>query len=135
MHLSACSVLQLKAPRMLVDRALAVDGEPGPDGPRLPIDEFLTGECVAARLPGMTKQQLFAHFAHAFERVVEGATAQRIEAALWERERAQSTAIGKGLAVPHATLSEATTSYLGVFTTAEAIDYRAPARAPAAKHR
>ncbi|MDD9933360.1 MAG: amino acid permease, partial [Myxococcales bacterium] len=128
MRQSACSALRLKAPRMLIDRAFSLDT--AADSDRVPIDRYLVGECMAARLPRMTKQQLFGYFAHAFDKAIEGVDAQAIEDALWDRERAQSTAIGKGLAVPHATVANASRSYVGVFTTAEAMDYRAPDGAP-----
>jgi mannitol/fructose-specific phosphotransferase system IIA component (Ntr-type) len=128
MRQAACSVLRLKAPRRLMDR-VAVPASPGEAEP-IRIDDHLVGECVATRLPVMSKQALFAHFARSFARALPDVTAEAIEEALWERERAQSTAIGNGLAVPHATVAGLDRSAVGVFTTEAAMDYRAPDGAP-----
>ncbi|MDH5675670.1 MAG: amino acid permease [Myxococcales bacterium] len=123
MRLAACSALRVKAPRRLVDRTHW--HEPAADG-GIRIDDFIEGECLEARLPAMSKQVLFNHIAARFARVVDDATAEGIEQALWTRERAQSTAAGHGLALPHASLAEARRTHVGLFTTAKAIDYKAP---------
>ena len=52
--------------------------------------------------------------------------ASDILAHLNERERTQNTAVGLGVALPHATVDTADRTYLGVFTTAAPIDYSAP---------
>ena len=56
---------------------------------------------------------------------VPGITAEEMNSALWAREKTQNTAIGDGIALPHATLGAAERSYLGVFTTAEPIEHQA----------
>jgi PTS system nitrogen regulatory IIA component len=43
-----------------------------------------------------------------------------------ERERSQNTAVGHGVALPHATINGAQRTHLGIFTTAEPVDYQAP---------
>jgi len=127
MEQSTCSALRLKAPRRLVDRSFAGSGV---DHAGTRIDEYLAGECVDAQLGGMSKQALFSHFSSCFAEVLEGVSAEEVEEALWERERSQNTAIGNGMAVPHATLSGAKRSFMGVFTTSSPIDYRTPDGAP-----
>ena len=51
-----------------------------------------------------------------------------INTALWEREQMQVTSVGKGVAMPHATLSRAPTgsSTIAVYALDKAIDFGAP---------
>ena len=55
-----------------------------------------------------------------------GIDAKKIETAFWNREHLQNTAIGQGVAIPHATLPEARRTYVGLFSFAKPIPYGAP---------
>jgi len=118
---SACSVLTLRTPREETHAAL--DHSPADETPSLM--DLLDEHCVAANIKAKTKTELFAHFATSFSRATD-CSAQEIEAALWERERTQNTAIGDGLAIPHASLTTTNRSTVGVFTVEEPIEYGAP---------
>jgi PTS system nitrogen regulatory IIA component len=50
-----------------------------------------------------------------------------INSALWEREQLQNTSVGEGVAIPHATLTQAgaADSAIAILTTAKPIDYAA----------
>jgi amino acid transporter/mannitol/fructose-specific phosphotransferase system IIA component (Ntr-type)/nucleotide-binding universal stress UspA family protein len=121
----ACSVLRLRTPREQTHQAFdyrkAVES-----GQSVDLVDLVDPSCVQARIADFNKDALFAYFADIFSGVVEGVEPSEIEAALWERERTQNTAIGDGLAMPHAALSGSLQSHLGVFTSATPIDYRAP---------
>lgn len=125
---AACSVLRLKAPRRLLDRT-TTHRDSFTEGERVELIAALSRRCVAARLPPLSKAALFTHIAGLFSEVLD-VPAPRIEEALWERERAQNTALDRGLAIPHGTLSEAKHVCVGVFTIREPIDYRSPDGTP-----
>jgi mannitol/fructose-specific phosphotransferase system IIA component (Ntr-type) len=82
--------------------------------------------CVLVRQRARTKDALFAEFAEKFSRLLPGLASSRIDQALRERERQQNTAVGDGIALPHAALPEVQGTHVGVFTTADAVDYQAP---------
>ena len=121
---AACSVLRLKAPRQQTHQALAP--KRGRSRPKVRVFDFITDECWGARVAPLQKDALLAYFSSKFAEVVPNVKAKTIEEGLLERERTQNTAVGHGLAFPHATVPEADSAYLGVFTTATAIDYKAP---------
>ena len=76
------------------------------------------------------KEALFQHFAEAFSKSVPGVSPEDIAAKLWERERAQNTSVGDGVALPHATIPRAAKARIGVFTTAEPVDWQGPDGVP-----
>jgi len=119
---AACSVLRLQTPRSQTHKAVAATRAES----SLPLLELLERGCVAARLERRKKDALFTHFAHSFADKVAGLTSERVVAALHERERTQNTAVGLGVALPHATVDEAARTYLGVFTTDRPVEYGAP---------
>ena len=89
--------------------------------------DFVNVDCIEAGLEPMKKDALFAHFADRFARALgEGVTPEAILAGMRERESTQNTAVGQGLAIPHATLTAAGRTHFGVFTTAGPVDYLAP---------
>jgi mannitol/fructose-specific phosphotransferase system IIA component (Ntr-type) len=128
---AACSVLRLQTPRgrthEALDRARA-SAEP-PVVQRLPSD-FLLRQCVRARLDPMRKDALFRQFANDFADALPGLDRAEIVKALWARERTQNTAVGHGVALPHATITTVDRSYLGIFTVSRPTDYQAPDRQP-----
>lgn len=123
MRRSACSALRLTAPRRLSYRAQGA-GASQRRGVRL--QDFLVGECVQARVTARNKAALFTHISKTFAKALPSMAQADIEAALWQRERSQNTSLGDGFAVPHATVPDAERTYLGVFTAAQPLDYRAP---------
>ena len=55
-----------------------------------------------------------------------GVPAERLVEALLERERTQSTALGRGVALPHARIASLSRSHVAVARLTRAIDLRAP---------
>jgi mannitol/fructose-specific phosphotransferase system IIA component (Ntr-type) len=90
---------------------------------RLP--DYLAKGALSARLDVISKEALFQQFAQAFEASL-GVPARVIADALWERERTQNTSVGDGVALPHATLTEAEGACVGVFTARSPVDYQGP---------
>lgn len=128
---AASSVLSLKNPRVLSHGAhnRSVTGVFRRDGyldPTQYVDKF----CLSARLDISRKDQMFDHFAQAFAKSVPGVEPEDIAAALWERERAQNTSVGDGVALPHATIPKAAKARIGVFTTAAPVDWQGPDGVP-----
>ncbi len=119
--LAACSVLRLKTPLTRVHESFEDHVK------RRDFDALGPFEhgCTAAQLEVRTKEALFAEVARVFAEAVPGVSAKEMNSALWAREKTQNTAIGDGVALPHATLGAAERSYLGVFTTAEPIEHDA----------
>ena len=128
---AASSVLSLKNPRILSHGAHArsATGVFRRDGYLDPAD-YVDVACLSARLDLTRKEQLFDHFAQAFSRSVAGVDAEEIATALWERERAQNTSVGDGVALPHATIPKAAKARIGVFTTAKPVDWLGPDGVP-----
>lgn len=123
---AACSVLIIKAARVRTHEAyerLARADEAS-------FLDSLRPAAVGAKLEVARKEALFEELAQALARVVPGVTARRINDALWERERTQNTAVGKGVALPHATIAEASRSVIAVFTSARGVQYQGPDREP-----
>ena len=127
---AACSVLRLKAPRESSHSGLARAPRHTTDLPAPTLMDVLERRCLVPAVSARSKEELFQRFSRDFATVLPGVEAEAIEAALWERERTQNTAIGDGMALPHATVAAADRAYLGVFTTSEPVDYRAPDGAP-----
>ena len=126
---AACSVLTLKTPRSQTHEAF--------DRQRMELGaeafnvlDFIHRDAVRARVSSGGKDSLFSLFAEAFARALPGAQAREIYEALWVRERTQSTAVGLGLAIPHASLPGLDRSHVGIFTTDHPIDYQAPDNEP-----
>ena len=114
-----CAVLVLGTPRHETHESL----------PRRSVDGVGFGTIVEPALlqPGLaasSKEELFAWMARSFS--TDRVTAERIEASFWERERQQSTAIGRGVALPHATVEGVDRTVLGVLTLDDPVDYASP---------
>jgi amino acid transporter/mannitol/fructose-specific phosphotransferase system IIA component (Ntr-type) len=122
---ATCSVLRVQSPhaethvRLDWKRSAYKEDEVGM------VLGFLRPELAGARLERKRKEALFEHFAKTFADAIPDLEAAQILAALREREREQNTAVGHGVALPHATLPIQGT-VLGVFTTKDPIDYKAP---------
>ncbi len=121
---SACSVLSLKTPRVQTHAALRRHTTAEESQSRLM--PFIAPGALQARVRVHKKEDLFAHVAQVFEAILLGrVNARVIQDALWEREKTQNTSVGRGVALPHATVPDIP-SYLGVFTTREPINYAGP---------
>jgi len=120
---AACSVLRVQTPRAETHRAL--QQTPRDQSPAK-LADLLDRRSVVARIDRHKKDALFDLFARTFSEHLPGLEPNDIVTALHDRERTQNTAVGFGVALPHATLEAADRTYLGVFTASEPIDYEAP---------
>ncbi len=118
----ACSVLRLQTPRVETHRSLATQKP----ADKIQLSDLLQHDCIRAKMPKRKKDSLFEEFAEVFAEAIPELSAAETLSALLERERSQNTAVGHGVALPHATLASAKRTYLGVFTTEEPMDYQAP---------
>ena len=112
-----CAVLQLRAPRSETHVVAPADG--AGDQP------LLTPVATGVGLLVAKKEQLFAELGLLFERAVPELAAADIEARLWERERTQTTHVGHGVAIPHATVAGTERTMLVVAVLARPIAYDA----------
>lgn len=120
MERAHCAVLRLKTPRAEVHRALrTVEG--GQTGSVL-LDH-LAPEAVVARRSVLKKDHLFSEIAALMAGAVPHMSAAAVEKELRERESMQSTAMGRGLAIPHATVAGVPRTILGVVTLASPLEY------------
>lgn len=116
---AACSVLRVKAPRHSVQPY--VDRR-GLEGARVQDDDLM----VALGLEVASQGDLFAQIAQAM--VEEGEDPAAIEAALWERERRQSTSLASGLQVTSATTQAVRRPRVGLFTLTRPVRFARPDR-------
>jgi len=125
---AACSVLSLKTPRTQTHKGFFRRDKPASDlaAPPASLVDHLSPELVATRLPEMKKEGLFQLIAGRFAARVPGLDARALTEAFWQRERTQNTAVGLGIALPHASVPGLSGSWVGVFTMAEPVDYGAP---------
>ncbi|TNF38098.1 MAG: amino acid permease [Deltaproteobacteria bacterium] len=125
---AACSVLSLKTPRTQTHKGFfGKKVAPAEDtAPPASLIDHLTPRLIATRLPEMRKDALFQRIAERFAVHVPGLDARALTDAFWERERTQNTAVGLGIALPHASVPGLAGSHVGVFTMASPMDYQAP---------
>lgn len=130
-RLATCSVLRLKAAHDAAHLAPKRTQQKQAEAP-LALSSFVAPTLLASGVEANTKDELFALFAAALVQTINATEdlTKTIEAALWTRERTQNTAVGQGLALPHATVSEIDRTYLGIFTAAVPVDYKTPDAAP-----
>jgi len=120
---AACSVLRLQTPRVETHHAVRTTAVPAK---KLRMADLLEPECIQAALPKQKKDALFETFANRFGSAIPQLDPAQVLSELLNRERSQNTAVGHGVALPHATIASATKTYLGIFTTEEPLDYQAP---------
>lgn len=123
---AVCSVLRLKTPRLQTHDVMATGDFPAMRTKPFEFGDYLQEDCLEARLNVTRKDQLFQAVAASFAEAYPQLTAQEIEQALWEREKTQNTAVGMGLALPHATIRSLAGPSLAMFTLVAPIDYEAP---------
>ena len=122
---AVCSVLSLKAPRSQTHTGF-FRKKPAAEAPPATLLQYLNPDLVATRLPEMKKDALFQHIAERFAANVPGLDARTLTDAFWNRERTQNTAVGLGIALPHASIPGLAGSHVGVFTLGAPVDYQAP---------
>ncbi len=129
MERAHCAVLRLKTPRAEVHRALRAHlSEAGGRGSV--IVDRLAPEAVAANRVVVKKDRLFSELAGLMAGAVPNISAAAVEKELREREAMQSTAMGHGMAIPHATVPSLPHTFLGVMTLATPIEWGEGADGP-----
>jgi mannitol/fructose-specific phosphotransferase system IIA component (Ntr-type) len=117
-----CSVLSLKTPRHRVHARL--EPPTGTGDERFELAPFISLAAVGVRLKGARKEDAFKAMAGRLAEMVQVGTARSIEAALWERERRQSTALTGGVALMSATCASVDSMVMGIFTLEQSVDFR-----------
>ena len=124
---SACSVLWLKTPSEQTHDALNVVQRRS--GGEFKFMDYISPDSVETKVAVQKKEELFRmateKLAGKFDDEISPLI---INTALWEREQMQVTSVGKGVAMPHATLSRAATgsSTIAVYALEKPIDFGAP---------
>lgn len=121
---SACSVLWLRTPATQTHNAFDVVNLEVED--EFDLMKYVATDCVHAKLELGKKEDVFRHATELLTDRYRGEISPIvINTALWEREQMQNTAVGFGVAMPHATLTRAATgeSAIAVLTTDEPIDF------------
>jgi len=118
-----CSVLRLQTP--LQKSHEAFDPSRLEESAERGLLDYIDPRTVGAMTAPPRKDALFQAIARSLSQVAEGVTADEISGALWERENTQNTAVGRGVALPHGTLSGLDRTYLGVYTASKPISYQA----------
>lgn len=120
---AACSVLRLQTP--LQKQHEAFDPSRVSGNAELDLLNYTDPRTVEAKTAPPRKDALFSSIARSLGGVVEGVTVAEINDALWAREKAQNTAVGRGVAMPHGTLSGLDRTWLGIYTAAKPVAYQA----------
>lgn len=121
-----CSVLWLKTPVQLTHQIFDVT--------HMPIEKefdllsFVDEKCISVNVDVSKKELLFREATNMLATHYPKISPIVITTALWEREQLQNTAVGAGLAIPHATLAQASSSdsAIAILTTKTPIDYDSP---------
>ncbi len=116
------SVLLLKTPRHRVHPRLELPEERGEA--HFDLGPYLSGSAIGVRVRGGRKEDVFRSMSERLAEVVQVGSTSSIEAALWDRERRQSTALTGGVALLSATCASINTTVLGVFTLEQPVDFR-----------
>ena len=103
------------------------------DAKHLPEDEgfslldFVDPNCIQLQIQNTKKENLFRQATDLLTGRYPAISSIIINSALWEREQLQNTYVGNGVAIPHATLTQAGAgdTAVAIITTAEPIDYGA----------
>ncbi len=120
-----CSVFVVQSPRSHShEAAAAIPDAILAEGFRL--FPFLHLGVVEAKIDIKDKATLFSHISEKFARETEIAPTDILEQAFWERERVQNTAMGRGVAMPHAVIPDADRTLFSIFTLRQPIDFESP---------
>lgn len=121
-----CSVLWLKTPFLQTHEAFDVEHLPVEKG--FDLLGFLDERCVHVDVETTKKEQLFRTATELLGVHYEDISPIVINSALWEREQLQNTFVGNGVAMPHATLTQAkiADSAIAILTSKQPLDYDTP---------
>ena len=99
-------------------------------GVRRPLAEFFDQEHIFLDVEGKTKMEVITNMAQmmAERKIIDNA--EKIKEAIWERELTFSTAIGEGIAIPHARMEKFDEPILCFFRLKNPIDYGSPDNKP-----
>jgi basic amino acid/polyamine antiporter, APA family len=122
---AGCSVLTLRSPRYRTHQDVSLDPQQSLTKALPLYQQLINRDCVRARIKVARKEALFNELAHTLAKTHLDVTENQISDALWQREKAQNTAVGHGVAMPHATVDSAQSTVLGVMTLDEPVDYNA----------
>lgn len=132
-HASACEPLRAASPQPLV----AVQGQRGPllfsrgaGSSRPTLADRVAPQAVAARRSMRDKDRLFTALAVLVADAMPSLSAEEIETELREREAVFTTAMGHGVAIPHATIAAAPRTFMGVMTLTQPVDFGEDADGP-----
>jgi APA family basic amino acid/polyamine antiporter len=121
----SCSILRLKTPRDMVHPRLGMSlvEQPG----RLELGPAINAAPLGVKLEVRSKEALFTQMAKNLATSLKSEP-RVVEAAIWQRERFQSTGLSGGLSLMAATCPSLTETCFGVITTQTPIDFRGPGR-------
>ena len=116
---SSCSVLKVKAPRHKVHHRLSGAED------RFELAPILRAGVVATGLQASNKHELFAQIAQLMADK-GGLDTDRVERALWRRERRQSTGLQAGVSLSAPSTQALEKTLVGAFTLAEPVGFGMP---------
>lgn len=119
-----CSVLWLKTPTLQSHEAF--DMERVQVEREFDLAGFVDERCVDVSVDISKKELIFRKASELLSLHYPDISPIIINSALWEREQLQNTCVGNGVAMPHATLTQAgmADSAVAIMTTAKPIDYK-----------
>ena len=118
-------MLRLRTPPEQTHEAFRGENE-DKKGESFNLLNYVDKNCIGAQLDAKSKDAVFQKFAKAFGETMPNFSTEQVREALRERERAQNTSIGQGIALPHATLQGVDRTYVGIFISKTPVDYGAP---------
>jgi len=103
----------------------------GADRPGSSLGERVAPQAVSARRTMRDKDRLFTELAALVaDAVPSSVSAAEIEHELRERESLFTTAMGRGVAIPHATVAGVPRTFVGVMTLTQPVDFGQDADGP-----
>ena len=99
-------------------------------GVRRSLAQYFDHQHIFLDLPAGSKKEVIAAMARLMRQRKIIQDEKAIEEAIWERERVMSTAIGEGVALPHARLPALKQPVLCFFRASEPVDFESPDNRP-----
>ena len=99
-------------------------------GVKRPLAKYFDREHVFLNVEGTSKKEVIATLARLMEKRNITTADQHVKQALWEREKVMSTAIGDGIALPHARLAKLKEPILCFFRLRNPVDFSSPDNKP-----
>jgi PTS system nitrogen regulatory IIA component len=94
------------------------------------ISDILSPERMLCHVKASSKKRVLEYFSKLLAMETEALTSHDIYESLWGRERLGSTALGKGVAIPHARVSQCEVTLAAFLQLEEGIDYDAMDKQP-----